>query len=143
VAALLLDLVDGAVARRYDRLTELGRLLDMRIDAMTVLCGSILAALWAKAPVWFVLVGLAYYLFILGCHLRRRRQKACNPLPYSKLRRLLAGAMMTTIGVILFPPVSVELSRLLTAVMAVPFLVNFIRDFFLAAGIKAPFPKNI
>lgn len=142
VAALLLDLVDGAVARRYDRITELGRLLDMRIDALTVLCGSLLAALWAKAPGWFVLVGLAYYLFSLGCHLRKRRKKSCHPLPHSKLRRLLAGVMMTTIGVILFPPVTVELSRLLAAVIAVPFLIHFFRDFFLAAGVKAPFPKN-
>ena len=142
VIALLMDLADGGLARRSGRTTELGRRLDTQVDGLAVLCGSLLAVMWHKAPLWFVLVGMAYYLFCSGCRLQAYFLKPCRILPGSRIRRLLAGTMMVTIGVILFPPVSSDLSRMLTSVVAVPFLVNFLKDWFAVSHVKPSLSKN-
>lgn len=142
LAALLLDVADGWVARRYNRITELGRRLDTQLDGLTVLCGSLLAVMWAKAPAWIIIAGLAYYLFTAGCWLRGRLSGPCGVLPPSKIRQLLAVLMMATIGIILFPPVPPALGRLAAAAVAVPFLANFLWDWFTVCRIRPSFPKN-
>lgn len=124
-----LDLVDGWIARRTDTMTDLGQALDTEFDALAILTGGVLALRWGKVDSWFLLVGLAYYLFRLGCRLRRRRGLPTGPLPPSRIRRPLAGCAMAVTGAVLLPPISAEIGRILTLIVTIPFLANFLSDY--------------
>ena len=47
--------------------------LEGELDSLGVLVASALIVAWESVPVWFLLVGLASYLFRLGTWSRRRR----------------------------------------------------------------------
>lgn len=66
LAVLLLDGVDGAVARRTGTSTAFGARFDMELDAfyLLVLCGAVMAL--DKAGAWVVALGLMRYGFILA-----------------------------------------------------------------------------
>jgi len=129
ILAALLDLVDGWLARKTDTVTLLGQTLDTEFDALMILVGALLAVRWGKASGWFILVGLAYYLFRLGCRLRKRWSLPTRPLPASPVRRPLAGSVMGVAGAVLLPPVSADIGRILTLIVGVPFLLNFVYDY--------------
>ncbi|WP_019625454.1 CDP-alcohol phosphatidyltransferase family protein [Thioalkalivibrio sp. ALJT] len=85
--ALLLDGVDGAVARRSGSSTAYGARFDMELDAAMILALALLA--WQLTPVgpWVVLIGLMRYIFVLAARPwpwlaaelppSRRRQAIC------------------------------------------------------------------
>jgi CDP-diacylglycerol--glycerol-3-phosphate 3-phosphatidyltransferase len=142
ILASLLDLLDGWTARKTATETELGRKLDTEFDALTILAGGVLALRWEKASLWFILVGLAYYLFRLGCRLRKQRGLPSAPLRPSRIRRPLAGTAMGLTGAVLLPVMSAELGRSLTLIFTIPFLGNFIYDYLTVSrrigNVKAP-----
>ncbi|MEQ6903778.1 CDP-alcohol phosphatidyltransferase family protein [Nocardioides sp. YIM 152588] len=62
--ALVLDAVDGRVARRTRTATPLGALFDMETDALLILALSVDAA--TRVGWWVLLIGLARYLLLLA-----------------------------------------------------------------------------
>ncbi|WP_084723464.1 CDP-alcohol phosphatidyltransferase family protein [Streptomonospora alba] len=85
--ALVLDAVDGAVARRTDTASALGARFDMEADALLLLVLSVHVA--AAVLGWWVLaIGLLRYLFA-GAGLLVPRLRA--PLPPSDARRAVAA----------------------------------------------------
>ncbi|WP_019024711.1 MULTISPECIES: CDP-alcohol phosphatidyltransferase family protein [unclassified Thioalkalivibrio] len=86
-AALILDGVDGAVARRTGSRTAFGARFDMELDAAIILALSILVWWMTAVGIWVVLIGAMRYLFLgvqriwpwLGADLppSRRRQAVC------------------------------------------------------------------
>lgn len=60
--ALVLDAVDGRVARRTGTVSELGARFDMEVDAFLVLVLSVHVA-WQYGP-WVLVVGLMRYVFV-------------------------------------------------------------------------------
>jgi phosphatidylglycerophosphate synthase len=63
--ALLLDWVDGRVARRTATTSELGARFDMEVDALLILVLSVHVT--ASFGVWVLLIGAARYLRLLAC----------------------------------------------------------------------------
>ena len=126
--AASLDAVDGAVARVTDSVTELGGRLDVELDGLTVLVGATAIVVQGSAPVAFLAVGFARYLFVFGIWSRRRRGLAVSGLPPSQLRRFLGATAMVAIWLALLPVPGQRLSWLLTAFVMVPFLLHFGRD---------------
>lgn len=59
IVAILTDLVDGFIARRYNQITDLGKLLDPLADKLLVL--SALVAFYALRilPLWVVAIAIA------------------------------------------------------------------------------------
>jgi CDP-diacylglycerol--glycerol-3-phosphate 3-phosphatidyltransferase len=133
----LADCFDGYLARRYDQVTRLGEMLDMSLDGLGVLAGSLLLARYGQVPAWYLLVGLARYLFVFGSWMRRRMGKPVYELAESPLRRQFAGAQMGFIAVLLFPVFSPPGTHLAAALFALPFLVGFARDWLAASGMIA------
>jgi len=129
-----LDAVDGWLARRTDSVSAFGGRLDMEIDALTVLFGTLFVVREAFVPAVFMLVGVARYLFVFGIWLRRRRGLEVAELPPSQLRRLLGGLAMGTIWFALLPIVPATVSRPLALVVLVPFILNFSRDWLAVSG---------
>ncbi|MGA8044739.1 MAG: CDP-alcohol phosphatidyltransferase family protein, partial [Dermatophilaceae bacterium] len=88
VPALVLDAVDGWLARRTGTATPLGARLDGEVDAFLILVlsvgvGSILG--W-----WVLAAGLARYVFALAGHLLPWMRR---PLPYRYWRKVVTAAV--------------------------------------------------
>jgi phosphatidylglycerophosphate synthase len=62
--ALLMDGVDGSLARRSRMASAFGARFDMEIDALLILVLSILVWQYDRAGAWIVLAGLLRYLFV-------------------------------------------------------------------------------
>lgn len=126
--AASLDAVDGYVARATDAVTELGERLDVELDALTVLVGVLVAIAAGGAPVAFIAVGIARYLFVFGIWTRRRLGLAVYELPRSQVRRVLGAGTMVAIWFTLLPVLEEPHTRMLVTIVMIPFLLNFTRD---------------
>jgi len=132
--AVALDYFDGYLARRSKRVTQLGEALDLRLDGLAILVGSSLAVHYEQVPTWFLLVGLARYLFIAGQRLLVRLRQPLFPLDNRPGRRPIAGVMMGLTAVLLFPFFSPPATHLAGIIFSVPFLAGFMRDFLMISG---------
>jgi CDP-diacylglycerol--glycerol-3-phosphate 3-phosphatidyltransferase len=129
-----LDWIDGFAARRAGRTTVLGARLDMAFDTLGFLVAPVVGVLWGRLPVWYLSLSLARYLFRAGRGLRRRRGRPVYDLPPSRVRRPLAGVQMVFITVALAPVLPAGTVRTLAAVVLVPSLAVFARDYLIVAG---------
>ncbi len=66
LCAVILDGIDGYLARRFGQTSAFGARFDMETDAATVLMLCLLAFLTGQAGAWVLLSGLMRYLFIIG-----------------------------------------------------------------------------
>ena len=124
----LADLLDGLVARRQKRETELGKRLDLTTDAAGLLVASLLAVNLGRLPAAYLLVGLAYYPFIFGIWLRQKRRQpliALQPRPYA---RIIAGFQMGLVGMALLPILHPTFTAVAAYIFMMPLLVGFLRD---------------
>ena len=124
----LADLCDGFVARRQGKETELGRELDIETDAAGLLTASLLAISLGRLPVIYILVGLAYYAFIFGISLRRKRALplvALQPRAYS---RIIAGCQMGLVGLVMLAFFDRPFTCIAAYIFMTPLLLGFLRD---------------
>jgi CDP-diacylglycerol--glycerol-3-phosphate 3-phosphatidyltransferase len=128
-AAVLLDGVDGRVARRGKRETILGAKLDIEVDALGVLVASFSGILSGKLPIAYAAVGLARYLFVLSIEARKRLGMPVRELDPSGPRRTLAGLQMGFLAAVLWPQMPEDVSLALGYPFAAATLLMFIRDF--------------
>lgn len=100
LVAVLLDGVDGAVARYWHCETREGARFDMELDALLllVLCGWLVAT--ERAGIWVLAIGGWRYAFVLaGWWLPALRR----PLPPSQRRRVICGVQGFGLVVCLAP----------------------------------------
>jgi CDP-diacylglycerol--glycerol-3-phosphate 3-phosphatidyltransferase len=136
------DFFDGYVARRTDHATRLGRILDMSFDGLGVLVASTLVVLYGQAPAWYLLVGLARYLFLAGEWLRRCLGKPVYPIPPSLNRRVFAGLQMGFLAVALWPVFEPPGIHIAAALFGLPLLFGFGRDWLYASGVVKDYPAQ-
>ena len=134
--AALADLFDGYLARISNHQTRLGEGLDLSLDGLGILIASFLLVQYGQVPIWYLLVGLARYLFVGGIWLRKRLDKPVYPLAENSARRPFAGAQMGFAAVLLFPVFSPPGIFLAAALFAVPFLIGFLLDWFSVSGVS-------
>ena len=134
--AALADLFDGYLARISNHQSRLGEKLDLSLDGLGMLIASFLLVQYGQVPFWYLLVGLARYLFIGGIWLRTRLRKPVYPLAENSARRPFAGAQMGFAAVVLFPVFSPPGTILAAALFAVPFLTGFLLDWFSVSGVS-------
>jgi phosphatidylglycerophosphate synthase len=108
--ALVLDAVDGAVARRTGTATAMGARFDGEVDAFLILALSVYVA-HTLGP-WVLAIGAARYLFLAGEWLVPWMRV---PLPPRRWRRLVAA----TQGVVLTVAAAGVLPRALTQALLV------------------------
>ena len=129
-----LDAVDGAVARRVGRRSELGTKLDMAFDTVGFLVAPLVGVVWGRIPVWYLSISAARYLFKAGRGWRRARGRPVYDLPPSRVRRPLAALQMAFITAALAPVVPVAVVVPAAAVVVVPSLAVFVRDYLVVSG---------
>jgi phosphatidylglycerophosphate synthase len=99
-AVVVLDGVDGRLARRHGVASEFGARFDMETDALLVLALAVLAWRWDRAGAWVVLSGLARYLFVgaavFAPWLRR-------PLPPSRRRQAVCVVQIVVLLAVVAP----------------------------------------
>lgn len=132
--AALADALDGLLARLTDHVTDLGARLDAEIDALGILVASLLGVGYGQLPVWYLLAGAARYLFGLGAWYRRRASKPVYDLPPRSLRRVLAAVQMAFLAAALSPMVTPPATTGLAAAVLVPFLGQFLWDWWYLTG---------
>jgi CDP-diacylglycerol--glycerol-3-phosphate 3-phosphatidyltransferase len=101
VIAMLTDLYDGYLARRSNRVTEFGKLMDPLADKVLVglvLVGFVILDL-PYVPLWMVVTVLGRELLILGC--RTGVLKSGEGFVTSRIARLKTAAQMIWIALIL------------------------------------------
>lgn len=137
------DLFDGYLARRSNRVTRLGEVLDLSLDGLGVLIACTLVVQYGQVPWWYLSVGLARYVFIFAIWLRRRLSCPVYDLAPSPLRRPFAGAQMGFIAAVLFPLFSPPGTGLAAALFALPFLIGFAFDTLTVCGVVSLKPGTL
>ena len=127
--AVVLDDVDGRLARKLRQTTPFGARLDMELDAAGILIASTLGILYGKLPTWYLAIGLARYLFVFTQAASRRSGGTSRELDPSRLRRLFAGLSMGFLAVALWPFVPAALTMKVAFVIGGASLMMFARDF--------------
>lgn len=133
LAAIVLDAVDGAVARRT-LVTSLGRFLDRYVDAHTILVGAGVGVALGTLPWWYLLAGLVWYLFAGSLWIRERLGGAVFALPPSRIRRPVGIMQLVLIGAGLLPDVIPVPLAPLAAIALACLLLSFLRDWLWASG---------
>ncbi len=124
----LADLCDGFVARRQRHETELGKRLDIEADAAGLLAASLLAVVLGRLPAVYLLVGLAYYSFVLGIRVRQRRSLPVIALRSRPYARIVAGFQMGLVGAALLPLFNPAFAFIAAGIFLLPLLIGFCRD---------------
>lgn len=125
LAALILDGVDGKLARRSGMTSEFGARFDMETDAVLVLLFSILAWQMDKAGSWVILSGLLRYLFVAAGWLLPWMRAA---LPPSQRRQTVCVIQIAVMLAVLLPFVNPPLSDALAALTLAVLLASFLVD---------------
>jgi CDP-diacylglycerol--glycerol-3-phosphate 3-phosphatidyltransferase len=134
----LSDYLDGYLARIMGHSTLLGERLDIEWDGLGTLAACALAVSYGKAPPWFLLVGMARYIFLITEAAMGKLGRRPRALPPSGIRRPLAGLTMGFLSVLLWPVVHPPASELAALLFAVPFLLSFMRDWLVVVGVVDP-----
>lgn len=128
MSAAILDNLDGYVARITDHSTKLGEMLDMEYDVIGVFAAVVLGIAYGQLPLWYLVVGFARELFLLGHWILRRQGKPIAELTPSPDRRLIAGMQMGFLGVVLWPVITPPVTTVAAVLFAIPMIVSFGRD---------------
>lgn len=126
-AALVLDGVDGRVARRSGMATEFGARFDMETDAVFVAVLALLVWQFGKAGVWVLLSGLMRYLFAAVVAIVPRLQR---PVPSTFRAKSIAVLQMIALIVALAPLCSPAVSVWIAAAGLLALVLSFSLDVF-------------
>lgn len=120
LTALLMDGVDGYVARRTGTASRFGARFDMELDAFFILMLCLAVMVLGKAGPWVLLIGLMRYGFVMaGWHWKWLN----HPLPESFRRKTVCVWQLVTLMVALLPPVP-DLLALATLMLALALLIG-------------------
>lgn len=100
LAALVMDGIDGYVARRTGTASAFGARFDMELDAFFILMLCLAVMVLGKAGPWVLLIGLMRYGFVMaGWHWKWLN----HPLPESFRRKTVCVWQLVTLMVALLP----------------------------------------
>jgi phosphatidylglycerophosphate synthase len=124
-AALVLDGLDGWLARRFAMASDFGARFDMETDAVFVAVLALLVWQFGKAGPWVLLSGLMRYLFAAIAASVPRLQR---PVPSSLRGKTIAVAQMIALIVALAPLCSRPASTGIAAVGLLALVLSFALD---------------
>lgn len=123
--ALVLDGVDGRLARRRGSASRFGARFDMETDAVLILALAALAWHFGKAGAWVLLAGLMRYAFVAA---GRILPALADTLPPSKRRQTVCvvqiAALIACVSPLLTPPWSAAVALAALVVLAGSFAAD-------------------
>jgi phosphatidylglycerophosphate synthase len=120
VAALVLDRIDGLVARRTGTVSEFGARFDMEVDSFLILALSVYVA--RDYGGWVLAIGAARYLFWVAGRLWPWMSAQAAPLPPRYWRKVVAatqGIVLTVAAADVLPHGLTEIALVAAAVLLV------------------------
>jgi CDP-diacylglycerol--glycerol-3-phosphate 3-phosphatidyltransferase len=133
-SGVLLDKLDGTVARTVGEQTPLGTRLDMAFDSFGFVVAPLVAVLWGRLPAWYLSLSAARYVYLGGIRWRRSRNRPVFERPDSDLGRYLAGVQMVFVTAALAPVTPTRLVFTLAPAVLAPSLAVFARDYLVVSG---------
>ena len=128
------DFMDGLWARWTRTESVLGQLLDKEIDALGLLAASSLAVQMDRLPLFYILVGVSYYLYKLGIWFRQQRRSIVLPLKNRAMARIAAGLNMGFVGAALLPIFAENILIPAAVCFSLPLLAGFIWDWLVVSA---------
>lgn len=125
LAILLLDGVDGAIARRSGFKSDFGARFDMELDALLIVVLCIALINLDKTGLWVLALGMMRYAFIIVGRLWPVLQ---SPLPESFRRKTVCVWQIATLMIAILPMVSVEFAFWTLALALVLLVYSFAVD---------------
>lgn len=101
--ALVLDGLDGAIARRLGTESRFGALFDQETDALLILTLTVLLVAGGKLGAWILVAGLMRYALLAAS---RIWPALAAPLPKSRFRSGVCAIMVMALVVCLLPPLA-------------------------------------
>ena len=135
---VILDKLDGTIARTVGQETALGTRLDMAVDTAGFVAAPVTAVCWGLLPWWYLSLSAARYAFLGVRWLRRARGMAVYARPDSNLGKRLAGVQMLFLTAVLLPAVPTDLGWRLAPIVLTPSLAVFGRDIVAICGLYPP-----
>ncbi|MBW7470096.1 CDP-alcohol phosphatidyltransferase family protein [Marinobacter sp. M216] len=127
LVALILDGVDGAIARATNSQTEFGARFDMELDATFLLGLCVAVVALDKAGLWVLALGLMRYGFLIaGCFWRWLN----HPLPESFRRKTICVWQIVSLMVAILPPISPVFASLALATALILLICSFYVDIY-------------
>lgn len=126
--AVMLDVLDGVVARKFGQDSPLGQYFDMEVDAFYVMGMGLYFYLTTELGVWLLIPGLLRYFYRIlvwiGPHQQYTEEKR-------KYAATLAGLNFALLLVAIIAPASLQTMILITTTCIVigSFLISFIEYF--------------
>ncbi|PAU76854.1 CDP-alcohol phosphatidyltransferase family protein [Halomonas salipaludis] len=124
-AALLLDGIDGWVARRTGSISAFGARFDMELDAGFILLLCLALLVVGKVGAWVLLIGGMRYAFVVSGRLWPWLR---SPLQESLRRKAVCVVQVVALMVALLPSVSAMLASLMTALALLLLSLSFAVD---------------
>ena len=125
--AILLDGVDGWLARRSGLASAFGARFDMEIDAFSILVMAALVYQSGKVGAWVILSGALRYVFVIFGHVLPYLRQ---PLPPRKRRQTICVIQTIVLIICLvpsvMPPWSILLASLALGLLSVSFVIDIV-----------------
>ena len=122
---MILDGLDGWIARRTGTSTAFGALLDMETDAFLMLVLSTLVWAEGRAGIWVLLIGAMRYLFVGASFILPALRSELFPSFRRKLVCVIQGiALLVALGPIIPAPMALTVSALALAMLTWSFAVD-------------------
>jgi phosphatidylglycerophosphate synthase len=125
IVLLILDGVDGRLARRHGQVSAFGARFDMETDAALTLVLAMLCWQADKAGAWILIVGLMRYAFVAAGLLW---SWLARPLPYSRRRQTVCVLQLAGLLAVLSPLFPVPASSLVGLVTVLMLAGSFAVD---------------
>jgi len=138
VVLLILDGVDGSIARRRVESSAFGARFDMETDAALTLVLAVLCWQFDKAGEWILAAGLMRYLFVAGAF---AAPWLGRPLPYSRRRQVICVVQLSGLLAVLSPLFPVPASTLVGAVTVLLLAASFATDVIWLARCRSGEPE--
>lgn len=135
---VVLDGIDGTLARWVGRETALGKRLDMTVDTVGFVVAPVAAVLWGLLPWWYLSLSAARYVFIGVRRWRHHRERTVYDTPASSLGRYLATIQMVFLAVVLLRLVPVATVKRVAPLVLAPSIAVFGRDILAISGWYPP-----
>lgn len=123
--ALILDGVDGKVARATGSESDFGGRFDMELDALFILGLSIAVLSLGKAGIWVLALGLIRYAFVAASHFADWLNA---PLPDSFRRKTVCVWQIVTLLVAVLPPINTLFASITLATALALLVWSFLVD---------------
>ncbi|MEN9897036.1 MAG: hypothetical protein RLZZ66_685 [Pseudomonadota bacterium] len=132
--SVILDRVDGFVARRYKQTSLLGTQLDITFDALGLMIAPLMAISSGQIHWSYFLLSIAYYIYQAGLHYRKKQALPIYSSPENSLRRTLAGFQMGLITLVLWSIFTPSFTIIASIAFMLPVLFGFGVDWFINTG---------